>query len=437
MKISKREKVMLSVLAIVLIGFFYYKFIYLNQTSKIADKSKNKNELEQKYNNIINTINSLDDKKSEIKILNTKVSYKADSFYPTISQEHLILELDKLLKDSGLEGGFIFNKIEVAEVPETEKTQENLKESTITQMTEKYNDKINSIIEKNNSSSESDNSKSESNSDESLLNDSKDTQHKSKSSSNSENSLGENDSNYKEEVEQIKFELNFSGSYASLDTFLNSIRNYERKIIVNSIIISEKTIDQVTGTMSLEIYAMPKINDDLEKYLNWTVNNIYGKSSPFSLDGSVGNVITDGEKTDSDFLVSVKSITSELPSIIMGKSNDKSKATYIYANNNDVEEVEIIITEMYDKYYYKYKTSNGSYPIDYNGLGEEFIVNSDNINIKVLSENRVNSNDKSGLKINIINKTDKLVNVEIDSDDSKNARVTVDGDSKNISVNNK
>lgn len=437
MKISKREKVMLSVLVIVLVGFFYYKFIYLNQTSNIADKSKNKNELEQKYNNIINTINSLDDKKSEIKILNTKVSYKADSFYPTISQEHLILELDKLLKDSGLEGGFIFNKIEVAEVPETEKTQENLKESTITQMTEKYNDKINSIIEKNNSSSESDNSKIESNSDESLLNDSKDTQHKSKSSRDNENSLGENDSNYKEEVEQIKFELNFSGSYASLDTFLNSIRNYERKIIVNSIIISEKTIDEVTGTMSLEIYAMPKINDDLEKYLNWTVNNTYGKSSPFSLDGSVGNVITDGEKTDSDFLVSVKSITSELPSIIMGKSNDKSKATYIYANNNDVEEAEIIITEMDDKYYYKYKTSNGSYPASYGGIGQEFIPISDNINIKILSESRFNSDDKSGLRINITNKTDKLVNVEIDSDDSKNARVTVDGDSKNISVNNK
>lgn len=153
MKISKKERIMLCILAIVIVGFIYYQFIYLNQASKIVDKSKTKNELEKKYNNTIETINSLENKKSEIKILNTKVSDKSTSFYPIINQEHLILELDKLLKDSGLEGGFIFNKIEVTEVPKTEKSQEDLKESTITQMTEKYNNEINNIIKDNTSSS--------------------------------------------------------------------------------------------------------------------------------------------------------------------------------------------------------------------------------------------------------------------------------------------
>ncbi|NFF81013.1 pilus assembly protein PilO [Clostridium botulinum] len=391
MKISKKERIMLCILAIVIVGFIYYQFIYLNQTSRIKDKSKTKNELEQKYNKTIETINSLESRKSDIKVLNTKVSDKSTSFYPTISQEHLILELDKLLKDSGLEGGFIFNKIEVTGVPKTEKSQEDLKESTITEMTEKYNNEVN------------------------------------------ENTPNEN----KKDVEQIKLELNFSGSYASLDLFLNSVRNYERKIVVNSITITQKTIDEVTGTIGLEVYAMPKVDGDLQKYLNWTLNNTYGKLSPFSLDGSVGNILEDDEKTDSDFLVSVKSITSELPSIIMGKSNDKSKATYVYANNNDVEEAEIIIIKSDDKYYYKYKTSNGSFPVSYGGVGQEFTPSSDNINIKILSEGRVNSDDKSGLRISVVNKTDRLVNVEIDNDDSENARVTVNGDGKNISVTNK
>ncbi|WP_315078219.1 pilus assembly protein PilO [uncultured Clostridium sp.] len=423
MKISKKEKMMLSMLAIVFVGFIYYQFIYLNQTSKISEKTKSKNELEQKYNNTMETINSLEDRKSEIKILNTKVSDKSDSFYPTISQEHLILELDKLLKDSGLEGGFIFNKIEVAEVPKTEKSQENLKESTITQMTEKYNDEVNDVIENNESSSKNESSKSNS----------------SEVSNSKESSISDNGNSNenKRDVEQVKLELNFSGSYVALDTFLNSIRNYERKIVVNTITISQKTIDEITGTIGLEVYAMPKVNDDLGKYLNWTLNNTYGKLSPFSLDGSVGNVISDAEKPDSDFLASVKSITSELPSIIMGKSNDKSKATYVYANNNDVEEAEFIITKSDDKYYYKYKTANGSYPSSYVGVGQEFTPSLDNINIKILSENRVNSDDKSGLRINVTNKTDKLVNVEIDSDDSQNARVTINGDNKNISVTNK
>ncbi|OSA88477.1 UNVERIFIED_ORG: pilus assembly protein PilO [Clostridium botulinum] len=423
MKISKKERIMLCILAIVIVGFIYYQFIYLNQTSRIKDKSKTKNELEQKYNKTIETINSLESRKSDIKVLNTKVSDKSTSFYPTISQEHLILELDKLLKDSGLEGGFIFNKIEVTGVPKTEKSQEDLKESTITEMTEKYNNEVNDTIEDNNSSSNNESAKG--NSEES-------------SNSNGASSANENTPNEnKKDVEQIKLELNFSGSYASLDSFLNSVRNYERKIVVNSITITQKTIDEVTGTIGLEVYAMPKVDGDLQKYLNWTLNNTYGKLSPFSLDGSVGNVLEDDEKTDSDFLVSVKSITSELPSIIMGKSNDKSKATYVYANNNDVEEAEIIIIKSDDKYYYKYKTLNGGFPVSYGGVGQEFTPSSDNINIKILSESRVNSDDKSALRISVVNKTDRLVNVEIDNDDSENARVTVNGDGKNISVTNK
>ncbi|AOR24625.1 pilus assembly protein PilO [Clostridium taeniosporum] len=417
MKISKREKIMLCILAIIFVGFIYYKFLYLNQIKQIEVKSKTKNELEQKYKSIVSTINSLDDKKSQIKILNAKVLDRSVSFYPTISQEHLILELDKLLKDSGLEGGFVFNNIEVAEVPVIEKSKENLKEGTIKQMTEEYNNEINKIIEKNTSTLSSDVPKD--NSKESFDND--------KGNSN----------NNKNNVEQIKLELNFLGSYSSLNTFLNSIRNYERKIMVNSITISEKTLDKVTGTINLEVYAIPKINDDLEKYLNWTVNNTYGKASPFSLDGAVGDVTSESDNLDSDFLVSVKSITSELPSIIIGKSNDKSKSTYVYANKNDIEEAEFTITKVNDKYYYKYKTSNDSYPSSYDDMGQEFNPSSDNINIKILSENRVNLDDKSGIKINIINKTDKLVNVEIDNDDSKNQRVIINGDSKNISVNNK
>ncbi|NFH68165.1 pilus assembly protein PilO [Clostridium botulinum] len=423
MKISKKEKVMLCILAIVIVGFIYYQFIYLNQTSKITDKSKTKNELEQKYNKTIETINSLESRKSDIKVLNTKVSDKSTSFYPTISQEHLILELDKLLKHSGLEGGFIFNKIEVAEVPKAEKTQENLKESTITEMTEKYNNEVNNNIEDNNSSSKNESAKG--NSEES-------------SNSNGASSANENTPNdNKKDVEQIKLELNFSGSYASLDSFLNSVRNYERKIVVNSITISQKTIDSVSGTVNLEVYAIPKVNDDLEKYLNWTLNNTYGKVSPFSLDGSVGNVSTDIDKPDSDFLISTRSVTSVVPTITIGKTNDNSKVSYIYSDNNEIEEVEIVITEKNDKYYYKYKTSNDKYPSNYNELGEVFIPSSDNINIKILSENRVTSDDKSGVKLNITNKTDKLVNVEIDSDDSQNPRVTINGDDKNISVTNK
>ena len=67
----------------------------------------------------------------------------------------------------------------------------------------------------------------------------------------------------------------------------------------------------------------------------------------------------------------------------------------------------------------------------------EFNPVSKNINISVLSENRVNQEDKSGMKLKVINNTDKLVNVNISDDDSSNKRVVVEGDSSKVSVNQK
>ena len=49
----------------------------------------------------------------------------------------------------------------------------------------------------------------------------------------------------------------------------------------------------------------------------------------------------------------------------------------------------------------------------------------------------VNQEDKSGMKLKVINNTDKLVNVNISDDDSHNKRVVVEGDSSKVSVNQK
>ncbi|MBW6410206.1 GspMb/PilO family protein [Clostridium weizhouense] len=428
MKISKREKMMLCILGIVLISILYYQFIYLKQTSKIADKTKSKNEIEEKYNNSINTINALDKRKSDIKVLDTKVKDKSSLFFPTISQEHIILELDQLLKKSGLDGGFNFKPIAVEGVESSEKTQENLKESSLQSMVDNYK-----AIDKNNKNS-SVNSKS--NQSEETQVSSSNSEIKEKKSQTSEGDSNKSNDSKKTSIEQIKLELNFNGSYAQLNNFLNSIRLYNRKIVVNSISINQKTLEQISGNMNVEIYAVPKIHDDLEEYLKWSLNNTYGKNDPFSGEAAGNSIVSKDEKT-SDFIMSSKSNTSVLPTVMIGKSNDSLRTSYVYEDSNNQEEIEIVLTKNDDKYYYKYKTTNESYPSQYGGLGVEFIPVSDNIVIDVLSESRVTSNDKSGVKISIKNDTDKLVKVEISGDDTKDPRVVVNGDGKNISVSNK
>ena len=198
--------------------------------------------------------------------------------------------------------------------------------------------------------------------------------------------------------------------------------------------MSEKSLEEVKGSINMIVYAVPKIDGEISEYLKWTLNNTYGKSQPFNLGSAVGNGIK--STTDmSDFKVSVKSETSELPTIIMGKANDMLKTTYAYGDGNSEQSAEMVLTKKDDKYYYKYKTTNDKIPTNYDNLGNEFVPNSENIVLDILSESRSTSNDKSGLKLKIVNNTDKLVKVNISGDDVKDPRVSIDGDSKNISVN--
>lgn len=429
MKISNREKIMLCVLAIIGIGFIYYNFGYLNEKAKIDLKIQERNELEEKYNRALETINSLDDKKSDVKILKSKIENQALIFYPTISEEHIILELDKLLIDSQLEGSIAFEPITSETVESMEWDKGNKNESTLQNIVDEYKG-----ITGNTGNSE-----------KNYKSDIKENDINSTNAKNgiSENNVDNNDSN--ESVDKnkentvycLKGSINFTGTYDGIIKFLNSISNYDKKIVITNISISESGLNEITGSMNLEIYAVPKVDDELEEYIKWELNNTYGKEIPFSTDESTGIQSTSNNRT-SDFNIVVKSSNSDLPTIMMGRSYDSYRNTYVYSDSNKEEIVEIQLTQEDDKYYYKYRTEKGSLPINYNDSPIEFIPNLDgSIVIDVLSERRVNDNDKSAMKLTLINKTDKLVSVNISGDDDSKPRVTVNGDGSNISVNKK
>lgn len=437
MKISNREKIMLYILGIILIGFGYYKFIYSFQANQIEEKLKAETEIKQKYTTAIETIDSLEDRKTDIKILKAKISDESVSFYPTISEEHIILELDTLLKDSGLNGTIKFQPIVSNSVENIDKKNNTLPESSLQGIVDKYNSQSSNSIENSNNKVTTDSS----------------TSNSKKSNSDSNNTNNSNPDTSKDKnpntVHYVKFQIDFQGSYDGLNTFLNTIGQNQKKIIVNSLKLSSDTLDGIKGTISLEIYAVPKINDELESYLKWDLNNTYGKSVPFShgtgsalSDISGGSTSNTGAKVQenknpSDFIALVKPLASDLPTIMIGKAKDDLRTTYVYADSNSEEKVEMIFTQDGDKYYYKYKTSKGTFPANYDGLGAEFVPTSKNIVLDILSRSRLDANDNSAIRLTIINKTDKLLNVNIGGDDSNNPRVKVEGDLSNISVNNK
>ncbi|OPJ60066.1 pilus assembly protein PilO [Clostridium chromiireducens] len=434
MKISKREKLMLLILGFFAVGILYYEFGYAALTKAVEEKTKAKNQVEEKYNKAMETIDSIELQRSKVKVLNAKITSQANPLYPTISQEHIILELDKLMKDSGLEGGMTFETVEVKGVESIKESQKDkeLPESSLQKDADEYNYKYGEAKDEKNTISKENDTKDSNSNNQSLKNANNNTSNTSNNNnSNSTKDKKQSDSNT---IAQLKINLNFNGSYDAVIKFLNSIGEYDRKIPIYNISINEKSLDEVAGSLNMTIYSIPKIDEDIESYLKWSLNNTYGKSQPFNVGSTAGAGIK--ANTDvADFMVSVKSATSELPTIIMGKANDLLRTTYAYADGNNEENAEITLTLKDNKYYYKYKTKNDKIPIDYSDPGNEFVPNSENIVLNISSENRITSNDKSGLKLKIVNNTDKLVKITVSGDDVKEPRVSIDGDSKNISVN--
>lgn len=418
MKISNREKIMLFILGIILVGFGYYNFIYSVQVSKIKEKIDQESQVKEKYETSMSTVNALEDKKNDVKLLKAEIDEKTKHFYPTISEEHIILEIDKLLKDSKLEGTFKFSPIVCDSVESVENKNGSLPNSSLQDIVDKYNNKA---VASNNSNAANN------------------------SGDNKDASTNASKDKTKDTVQYVKFQVDFQGNYDGIYKFISELSANDRKIVINSVKLSSDSLKGMKGTAILEIYSIPKIDDDLANYLEWNLNNKYGKDVPFAegtADVSSNSTGTNAKETGkavttgSDFLATVKSTTSDLPKIMIGKAKDSLRTTYVYGNSNSEEKGEVVFTQDGDKYYYKYKTSKGSFPADYTGIGEEFVPLGNDIVFSIFSESRVDGNDKSSLNLKVINKTDKTIDMNIIGDDSSNPRVTIDKDgSSNININ--
>lgn len=428
-KISDKEKKMLLILGVVLAGAIYYQFIYTNISKFIDQKKEEKNNIETKYNNALDAIENLDNRKSELKILNARIKDEGECLYPTISQEHIIKEIDELIKECELEGGVEFEDIKLDSVKPLKPSEKDkaAAESSIEKITDKYNTKYgpDSVSEeeiKKDSDTSSDNVK---------VNDS--------SSSSSNDTDSNSDGKDKEnKIIYLQGKIKFYGTYEKVVNFINELESRQKKFALYGIGMDINDNEWVKGELGIIVYSIPKINDssdEKEDYLNWGINNVYGKAEPFQTSQSAGTGIQNDESA-SDFTISVKSINSELPTVMLGKSKDNLRTSYVYADGNNTQEAEMVFTEKDGKYYYKYKTAHGSMPVDYNN-SNMFTPLGNNISITINSESRIGQNDKSGLKLKIVNETSKHIVVNIYNDDKEDPRVSIDGDKNNISINEK
>lgn len=414
MKVSKREKFLLGVLVLIIICTAYYKLVYERQYAKLQEIKQEESELNKKYNEMLSNINTITKNKSDIKILKDSIGSKSMLLYPKIYQDRIIIELNKLLNDAGIKGSLTFSEVMVSpietyfsEVADT-KEQPSLEQVVEESSKEKTKEDVEEKLEETKDLGEEQATKRDE---------------------------GESTGN---KVEQMKVSVSFNGTYKNVAKFVKLISEYERILAMPNINITASGNDEVSGTLDLEFYSIPKINPyEDSKYLKWTFDEEYGKENPF-LEGSQSSMASrTSEGNNYVLIMALKGVNSDLPSLTLGKENDLTRESYIYNDENKKVDVEIEVNKEGGKYYIKYKTEKSSYPSDYSKNGIELRnVDEENINIAIYSSKRIGIDDKVGANIKVINNAnDKKVSLTIIDDDKTSPRVQITPEGKVEYVN--
>lgn len=416
MKVTKREQVLLGVLLMVLLCYGFYKFVYMKQSQKITELKASRDTYSQKWEQAKVKIASENERKEQYKVLNSKIFNEADKLFPSIEQEEIIVVLDKMIKDSNLQADVLgFSEVSSEDTSvDTSKTTNNEDKS------KNVTNELDKLVSDFNGTSRTDANSVKTNTTDSKI-------------------IGA----YKMQVT-----LNFKGVYDELISFIEKVEAYDKKIIINTINLTGAEGSDVSGTLTLDFYGVPKLNNN--DGFSWDYKEPSGSENPFFQSPTslpTNNTITKQEEapvtkdgsaaaTDdskSDFTLYAKPKTPDLHTVTIEKGKDESKLSYIYADNAGVEPVEFYFTKVGTKYFYKYKTSTGTYPKDFS-KPIEFVPTGKNILLDIYSQKRGLNSDLSGANIKITNDTDKRVDVDILDDDKNKPRVNIIKEKGDISV---
>lgn len=399
MKINKREKTLLFVLALGVVGFGYYKVLWDYQYNKLKDLKSKELKVKEEYNHDVKMVDSIEPNKEEINIFNSEIQNLTAGFYSNISQPNIILELNNLMNDADVKGTMSFSEIKTMPVIEKQEGDSSSKSED-----EENKNQIQGIVnDYNNITDKKKNEDGKDKKPEEIYN-----------------------------LNQMTVSLSLNGTYDNVMKFMKFIEENPKHINILNFNLSAQTDGNVSANMNIQLVAIPKIDASKEEFT--TADEKYGKENPFSGASAVGAGTIENElensKVKNDFLMTVRPINSDLPTIVLGKADDKDKKTYLNNDENSVSNIEMYISGDNGKYYYKYKVEGKSYPTKFEGNGEEFKPNGNDINFEIFSEKRVNNDDKSGANIKIVNSSDKEVNLIINKDDEKSPRVNVTTEGK-------
>lgn len=399
MKLNKREKILSIILCVLIVSYLAYQFIIkpqINEMNELKEEQAKYAALKDSINSNISQSNPIYEQYKE---LNFEINTITAPFYPEIIQEKFITMLDKKILDAGIVGNSMsFEPTIIVELRSKDKTQKyKLREFYLNDLAQSITNKEIDIKKDNKSDEESD-SKSEEIS--------------------------------KIQALKMRCTLSVAGEYKDIVKFIESIEEIGRYVMIDDVTLANLE-GKIGGSIIVDFYSIPKLSNETDtEFLDWELPYEKGTKNPFG--GSAVFLPSNNKRQKADFFMSLKSNNADLPSIAIGKSEDTTRDTYLYADGNEFKDIEITVTKKDGKYYFKYKSDKGAYP---KKGEEEFSPNASRLMIDVYSTPRVDDKDKSGVNLKVINETDKQFIVNVINDDMSKTRIKVSKGKKNTVIN--
>lgn len=392
MKLSKRERVLILVFIIALAIYAGSKYVPTLNIFNLEALKTEYNLKSLEYNNMSQNILLKTKYEENAKALSEEINSLA--VISNLQQEQLIVFLNSYFKNNNIDAyNLSFTDITVVPMNSIATQNEEMPKSSLDELIIDINETSQNDVDTSENTTDNNNQQTQAEQPQSTLS-----------------------------ARSISVNIAFESTYNNLIKFIDAIQKNTVDISITNINTVVADSELLQCAMTLNFYEIPKPIGFEENNKEWMWNELSksGKSNPFSNDAAWETIGTLGNKFD--FFINLEPESSDLPTVLVGKTEDSTRSTYISENNNAVENVQFSFKKENNKYFYRYSSKNNSYPK--NGDWTEFLPYEDKIKVRIYSGTRNSKTDSVGVNITVTNTSGLNVYFEIENDNTTNPRVT-------------
>ena len=384
MRMQKREKVLLLILLIVIGSYLFYNFVYLTNLEKLAAKEIQIEQKKAETERILDALRLEKELNMEMQSLNFEVSNMTESYLASIDQENAIIFFTRYFDEFGFEvNNYSFTDVGLTNIVyDPNPVLPNMPAYPLQDLKDMYLGNVPPAA-----------------------------------------GQGELKELVNASAETMTLTFDFTADYYDLLNFIDFLQQNKVEFVMSDLSMSSSLEDStVTGNTAVSLYSIPKLHE--HEHMDWIWSDVieYGRSNPFLLD----DVVLDPYFTTKyDLTMVLGPMSQDIPTVNLGRFRDDTYQSYVYADSNILESVEISIKLENGVYSYKYNTPLGTYPANYQNW-VEFKPANDFISMEVRSMPRESADDQSGVNLTVNNETDLLFYINVFNDDPVRPRLNLE-----------